>query len=270
MHDGPSFTFCQTTLLLLEMRKPKSVVKRPNSQMRVAIAFVIVATLFGLIASGLKAADDNTYQALHSLALVVMLLAYIFFISTILSSKNAAVGPLELSVSPNPSDQNISFLDLNCLLDQILHIDDSIGEWPTHAPMSHETSTLDGDDIESNATTDKPPDRRTFNVDQAISLMSLANKRDRSKIRAVIVRDAPINFKLMKLLGSFPNLSVVDLQNCSLTEDVWHEFVHFDHLTDILAFGAISKDDYRQLAYVLPEIHFWMEPYCLRTHGVHS
>jgi|GEM_PF-1630646 len=252
------------------MRKPKSVVKRPNSQMRVAIAFVIVATLFGLIASGLKAADDNTYQALHSLALVVMLLAYIFFISTILSSKNEAVSPLGLSVSPNPSDQNISFLDLNCLLDQIFHIDDSIGEWDTHAPMSHETSILAGDEMEPNASTDKPPNHQTFNVDQAIRWMHLANKRDRSKIRTVIVRDTPINVKLMELLGSFPNLSVLDLQNCSVTEDVWHEFVHLDNLTDIPAFGAVSKDDYRQLAYVLPEIHFWMEPYCLRTHGVSS
>lgn len=270
MLDGPPFTFCQTTLLLLAMRKPKSVVKRPNSQMRVAIAFVIVATLFGLIASGLKAADDNTYQALHSLALFVMLLAYIFFISTILSLKNESVSPLELSVSPKPPDQNISFLDMNCLLDQILHIDDSIGDWNTYAPMSHESSISASGEMEPDASTDKPTDRQIFNVDQAISLMSLANKRDRSKIRAVIVRDTPINFKLMKFLGSFPNLSVLDLQNCSIAEDVWHEFVHFDHLTDILAFGAISKDDYRQLAYVLPEIHFWMEPYCLRTHGVNS
>lgn len=249
------------------MRKPQSVVKRPNIQKRAAIAFVIVATVFGVIASGLKAADDNSYQTLHSVVLVVMLLAYMCFISKVLSSKKEAVSPVELSVSPKPPEKNITFLDLNCLPDQILHINDSKGDWHEYDPLCDEPFILKEDGMAPAASTVEPPYHRTLKIDQAISVMSSANKRDRNKIRAIVVRDTPINFNLMKLLGNSPSLSVLDIQSCPLTEDVWHEFVHFDHLTHILAFGAISKDDHRQLAYVLPEIRFWMEPYCLRIYG---
>lgn len=251
------------------MRKPKSVVKRINLQKRVAIAFVIAATVFGIIASGLKAADDNTYQTLHSVALVVMLIAYIYFISTVLSSKNDTVRPLELSASPKQSEQNLTLLDMNCLHDQILHINDSKSDWIGSYPWCLDTSVPIDDVAAPAAPLNDSTNHRTLNIAQAISLMASASKQDRNRIRAVVVRDTPINFTLMKLLGNFPNLSVLDIQSCSLTEDVWHEFVHFDHLTHVLAFGAISKDDYRQLAYVLPEIRFWIEPCCLRTYGAY-
>ncbi len=136
-----------------------------------------------------------------------MLLAYIYFISTVLSSKNDAVSPLELSASPKPSEQNITFVDLNCVLDQILDTNDSKGDWHQYDPLCVETFNLRDDDMATEAPTNEPPHHSMLNIDQAIR---------------------------------------------------------------ILAFGAISKNGYRQLAYVLPEIRFWMEPYCLRIYGAYS
>jgi hypothetical protein len=136
-----------------------------------------------------------------------MLLAYLYFISTILSSKNDAVSPLVLSASTKPSERNITFLDLNCVLDQILHVNDSKGDRHQSDPLCVETFIVRDDDMATEASTHEPPHHRLLNIDQALR---------------------------------------------------------------ILAFGAISKNDYRQLAYVLPEIRFWMEPYCLRIYGAYS
>lgn len=81
-----------------------SIIRRGSPKQKIALALVIAMTILAIVASGLKAIDDNSYGRIHSFALVMTVAAYIFYLATLGRSQESR------TVSLEPSEDGQSYI----------------------------------------------------------------------------------------------------------------------------------------------------------------
>ncbi|MFN6163099.1 MAG: hypothetical protein ACK5AC_12075 [Planctomycetota bacterium] len=96
-----------------------SVVRRKFGSRQYALVLVIVTTIVAIIASGLKAMDDLKYGGFHTIALVVLVATYVFYLTTL----SRAGGFREVAIEPSQERQ--AFLISPSWPKQLIEIDPS-------------------------------------------------------------------------------------------------------------------------------------------------
>jgi hypothetical protein len=237
---------------------PKSAVQPRNNGQRITLILVVASTVFAIIASGLKAADDNTYESLHMVALLVMLVCYMLFIWSVMSGKHKPVPKLELhrgaaeaggeSMADRAADGMAEY-KVGCTSEQVI----CIAPWGSrteHPAMAHT-------EVSGNPASASLPSLPTLELKTVPSWRKQA-------IRAIVVRHAVIDIPLLRLVSQFPNVSLLDIQGCQVEPDAWHELVHFNQLQYVLAYGAATPTELRELHFALPELQISLEPGTIR------
>lgn len=238
---------------------PKSAVQPRNNGQRFTLILVVVSTVLAIIASGLKAADDNTYESLHMFALLVMLVSYMLFIWFVMLGKHKPVPKLELlrgvasaareCDSDGLVNGSVEYM-LQCTSEQVIRV----------APLASrmaDSATTPTEALANPANASRPSL-------PPLALKTVPNWRKQS-IRAIVVRHAVVDLPLLRLVSQFPNVALLDIQGCQVDPDAWHELVHFNQLQYVLAFGAATPAELRELHFALPEIQFSLEPGTLRA-----
>ncbi len=91
------------------------------------------------------------------------------------------------------------------------------------------------------------------------SLNAIRTKR-RNAIRVITVRNSKLDNQFLRLLGKFPNVSILDIQGCTIESGFWDDLLHLSQLRHVLAHGAVDESSLKELSYTLPEIKFWIAP----------
>lgn len=195
-----------------------SVVRRKFGSRQFALFLVIVTTIVAITASGLKAMDDLKYGGFHTIALIVLVATYVFYLTTLSRSG----GFREVAIEPSQERQ--AFLISPSWPKQFLEI--------------------------------APSDL----IRERIQSLRKMPWRQREAIRGIVARNSTINLEFLHLLSLFPRIAALDLQGCRVDAEVWDEIVHFEHLKLILAHGAISPSEVRDLALTMPEIKICTDP----------
>ncbi|MFN7733710.1 MAG: hypothetical protein ACK5OB_17565 [Pirellula sp.] len=201
-----------------------------------ALIAVAITTVLAVVASGLKAMDDASFEWLHQLSLVAMLLAYGTFILFVWAAKFRPVKPLETS------RRNDELLAWGLHPTQIVTI-----QAKTQPPLSAEDASQATQGDSGPETTELHP-------------LGAMPTRYKHSVRVVRVRDANVDRNVLEILSHFPNVSVLDVQGCSVDPQVWHELVHLEHLKTLLACGAVPESEQRDLHLTLPEIEIVLQP----------
>lgn len=94
----------------------KSIVRRKHWYQQLAIGAVVLTTLFAITASGLKAMDDNVYGGVHTFSLVIMVMAYIFYLASLARSRD------EGTIAIEPTDDGEAFILSPCEPEQIAYV----------------------------------------------------------------------------------------------------------------------------------------------------
>lgn len=201
-----------------------------------ALIAVAITTTLAVVASGLKAMDDASFEWFHHLSLVAMLVAYGTFILFVWAARFRPVKPLQTS---RRKDQ---------LLAWGLHPTQIVTIQPNTQP------SLAAKNASQAIQPDPGPETLVMHP------LGAMPTRYKHSVRVVRVRDAHVDLKLLEILRHFPNVSVLDLQGCSVDPQVWHELVHLEHLKTLLACGAVPESDQRDLHLTLPEIEIVLQP----------
>ncbi len=80
----------------------------------------------------------------------------------------------------------------------------------------------------------------------------------RNAIRIILARDVVIPERFLDVLVLFPNLSVLDLQDCKVALEFWSGLEELPNLSDVLATNAIPDHVLRDISFSLPEVKFWI------------
>jgi len=102
-------------------------------------------------------------------------------------------------------------------------------------------------------------------IGEKIKTLKRLPLKTRQAIRGIVAHNAAVNLNFVRLLALFPQIVALDVQGSNVDSDVWDELAHFEHLRLILAHGAVSEDDVRNLSLTLPEIQICIEPSQLQT-----
>jgi hypothetical protein len=212
-----------------------------------ALIAAAITTAMAVLASGLNAVDETTFKWLHQLSLVAMLASYCVFILSIRMMRR--VKPLTMALQ---EDQ---------LRIEGIHSTQIVSIQPKNEPAiaSKSSAPILGDGSGARSMVTRP--------------LEAMPRRYKHSVRVVVVRHAPVCREVLEILSHFPNVSVLDVQGCSVDPAVWCELAHLEHLKIILACGAVPESDQRDLPLTLPEIEFVMQPTSLvresvgATHG---
>lgn len=210
---------------------------RPRGRIgRKSVWFVIAASAFALVMSALTAYDDIAYQGLHTLSLVVMLIAFLGVIGAVLSSRytqqdKLAVRKLEETTSDGRTIYQIApsrFRDF----------------------VSVEPSTEPG----------RTPGAEPFCDRVGLESLKLIGRQRREVVRVAVVRNTYVDGDVIEALMQFPSLVVIDIQGCRVDPEAWSEFACFERLEYLAVHGAVDPQSQRELHYTLPEVKPIIEP----------
>lgn len=202
--------------------------------------FVALTSAFALLASGLKAYDDVSFAGLHTLALVAMLAAFVFFIGGFLSNRSQDVQELLLSWPASPKEGGE--LASATLADGVVR------------------GARQAKVVPCSASEFLFVDRQRGEGEQRFGVFKGLSRGRKSKIRAVIVRNATVDRDLLEELVEFPNLGLIDIQRCEVDPEAWHLFAELDSLRFLAVFGAADPREEREFAYTLPALQLVFEP----------
>lgn len=207
--------------------------------------FVALTSVLALLASGLKAYDDVSFSGLHTLALIAMLAAFVYFIGSFLSSRSQVVLDLSLTWPARPKEGV------------------KLASAPLVETGSHEDrqrEVLQAKVVPCSASEFLFVDRQRGTGQQRFEVFKGLSRWRKSKIRAVIVRNATVDRSLLEELVEFPNLGLIDIQHCAIDAETWHLFAEFDSLKVLAVFGAADPGEEREFAYTLPALQMIFEP----------
>ena len=199
--------------------------------------FVALTSVFALLASGLKAYDDVSFSGLHTLALVAMLAAFVFFIGGFLKNRSREVPELLLSWPAGPN----------------------VGVGATLAETGGQ-GARQATVMPCSASEFLFVDRQRGEGQQRFGVFKGLSRWRKSTIRAVIVRNATVNRELLEELVEFPNLGLIDIQRCEVEPEAWHLFAELNSLKVLAVFGAVDPREEREFAYTLPALQMVFEP----------
>jgi hypothetical protein len=211
-----------------------ATLRKRNFQAFSSIGLVIASSIFALVASGLKAYNDVVYSGLHTLSLIVMLFAFVFFIAVFMTQRGKAVPDLILH-NPTPTTTTVT----PCSSINFLFVDPQQSYADTHHSQP--------------PSQDSEP-KQNFPV---FDNLSLGRRRE---IRVAIIRNALVDLPLLEQLIRLPNLSLIDLQHCRIAPETWHSFSEFDKLKHLAVFATADPSEELEFAYTLPEIKTIFEP----------
>jgi len=77
----------------------KSAFRTKRLSLQIGVGLVLLTTLLAIVAAGLKAMDDNTFETFHTIAMILMLSSYVVFIKILGAKKKAAVPEIRYSVN---------------------------------------------------------------------------------------------------------------------------------------------------------------------------
>jgi len=210
---------------------------------------VALTSALALVASGLKAYDDVYFSGLHTLALIAMLAAFIYFIGGFLANRSQLVPELSLAWGTQVENGDAR-------------------AFSSSAKVALEKSQLESRSSGTRCAKVLPCSARDFlfvdrqrgQSEQKFGVFEGLSDRRKRSIRAVIVRNATVDRTLLEKLIEFPNLGLIDIQNCSIDPETWHLFAEFDSLKILAVFGAAEPGEEREFAYTLPALQLVFEP----------
>jgi hypothetical protein len=212
--------------------------------------FVALTSVLALLASGLKAYDDVSFSGLHTLALIAMLAAFVYFIGSFLSTRSLEVPDLSLAWPARPKEG--VKLATAPLVQAVGH-----GEC---RPEDCHREILQAKVLPCSASEFLFVDRQRGPGEQRFGVFKGLSRWRKSKIRVVIVRNATVDRSLLEELAAFPNLGLIDIQHCAIDAETWHWFAEFDSLKILAVFGAADPGEEREFAYTLPALQMIFEP----------
>lgn len=205
-----------------------ATLRKRNFKAFSSIGLVIASSILALVASGLKAYNDVVYSGLHSFALIVMLFAFVFFISVFMNQRGKPVPELSLHSTP-PHTTIVA----PCSSRNFLFVD------PQQSFHDKKPS--------ASGTHDSEP-KQNFPV---FGMLSPARRRE---IRVAIIRNTLVDINLLELLVRLPNLTLIDLQHCRIAPETWHSFSEFDKLKHLAVYATADPSEEIEFTYTLPEI----------------
>lgn len=79
-------------------------------------------------------------------------------------------------------------------------------------------------------------------------------------VRVVVARGLNITSKFTELLDWFPDLSILDVQDSTVSDDVWESLLGFEHLQHVFIANAVPPQKLGIVGMTLPDVRLWTEP----------
>jgi len=96
-------------------------------------------------------------------------------------------------------------------------------------------------------------------VDGLTSGLAKIPSSRRSSVRIVLARKLSISGSFLDVLGQFPNVTILDLQDSVVAPEFWDNLEELPNISHVLATNAVPSDMLRNISISLPEVRFWLD-----------
>lgn len=79
-------------------------------------------------------------------------------------------------------------------------------------------------------------------------------------VRIVIARELDLTARFTELLDWFPDISVLDIQGSTVSDEVWESLLEFDHLQHVFVANTVTQQSLGVVGMTLPDVRLWTEP----------
>jgi hypothetical protein len=91
------------------------------------------------------------------------------------------------------------------------------------------------------------------------TILERAPTKDHRRIQVLVLRSCQVPEGFVKVLLSFKNLTVLDVQGSSIPDNFWNDLEACRSLHHVLAHGVLSETDMKKIHMTLPEAKFYLD-----------